>query len=759
MRIIYRKTVQIMLAHVDSYKFKRKPIEGDIGGIKSRFTDPRSIRNINVKQLAACFIAGRTVQPGVTPFSERSRAKGKSGTCAEDFSEQTIFMNDHDNKRKDVPIETPAYVAEVLARYRLPLAFAYPTFSSTPEHERFRVVLVSDEAFTDKAERDSVQRALIKLFPQSDPECKNADRIFFGTDKGLYEGIGDINAVCRKADLLAFAAAMGTDTPEPKEKKSALAEFGEPIQTGERHDKLLKFAAAALTKYGNETDYTYNLYMQRVEQCAEALPDNEVNTIWRDSCKYYETNTSKRSGYIPPAEYAAQDFKPKRKSRPISHYTMLSAAYMREHKYIVGVQALSTGGYGNDTVYEYCGGVWKPRSESDMKNALAKRVLSENILPDPEQTAKAYKVILMSGKRKDIETFNADENLVCFQNGVYRLSDGVTLPHSPDYYFTLQLNANIPETVQATPYCDLCLSNFGGTDVQNLLYEVSGAVLSNVYMPRFKKGVLQYGVGDSGKTQLKRLVEQIVGTGNYNNVDLSDLENNRFLSAAFQGVRLGGSNDMSNVRVKEQKIFKQLTGGDSIQAENKGEKSFTFRYKGLLWFLANQLPLFGGDKGQHVYDRWIVIHCMNSIPPEKQIKDIEEKMFQERDSFCIKALRAFQTAVANNYTFHVPEICRLANEEYRRKNSMVQTFVEECCEPVSQCKDLPRNTTGKVWRFFKQWCADSNSYTPGKAEFKRELAMIAGVEEADLVTHNKDGNFYPYAVTAQARAEIDSFLD
>lgn len=291
---------------------------------------------------------------------------------------------------------------------------------------------------------------------------------------------------------------------------------------------------------------------------------------------------------------------------------------MREHRYIVGVQTLSTGGYGNDTVYEYCGGVWEPRSESDMKNILAKRVLSENILPDPEQTAKAFKVILMSGKRKDVETFNADENLVCFQNGVYRLSDGATLPHSPEYYFTMQLNANIPETVQETPYCDLCLSNFGGADVQNLLYEVSGAVLSNVYMPRFKRGVLQYGVGDSGKTQLKRLVEQIIGEGNYNNVDLSDLENNRFLSAAFQGVRMGGSNDMSNVRVKEQKIFKQLTGGDSIQAENKGEKSFTFRYKGLLWFLANQLPLFGGDKGQHVYDRWIVIHCTNSIPPENR---------------------------------------------------------------------------------------------------------------------------------------------
>ena len=90
-------------------------------------------------------------------------------------------------------------------------------------------------------------------------------------------------------------------------------------------------------------------------------------------------------------------------------------------------------------------------------------------------------------------------------------------------------------------------------------------------MYRFKKGVLQYGLGDSGITQLKGLAERVVGSGNYNNVDLSDLENNRFLSAAFQNVRIGGSNDMSNVRIKEEKVFKQLTGGDNIQAEHKGE--------------------------------------------------------------------------------------------------------------------------------------------------------------------------------------------
>lgn len=100
----------------------------------------------------------------------------------------------------------------------------------------------------------------------------------------------------------------------------------------------------------------------------------------------------------------------------------------------------------------------------------------------------------------DVENFNSYEDLACFQNGVYRISDGARLEHSPEYYFTLRLNANIPDTVRETSYCDLCISNFGGKDVQVLLEEIFGASISNVPMNRFKKAVLQYGVGDSGKT-------------------------------------------------------------------------------------------------------------------------------------------------------------------------------------------------------------------------------------------------------------------
>ena len=120
-----------MLVHVDSVKYKCKPSKMEIGGIKKRFTKSESVKDVTVEQIAKYLTLGRTVQPGVTPFSEKSRKEGKKGTVKEDFARQTVFMNDIDNERKDIPAETPEHVAEVLGRYNLKAAFMYETFNSS----------------------------------------------------------------------------------------------------------------------------------------------------------------------------------------------------------------------------------------------------------------------------------------------------------------------------------------------------------------------------------------------------------------------------------------------------------------------------------------------------------------------------------------------------------------------------------------------------------------------------------------------------
>lgn len=729
-----RRTVETMeqrliRLHVDTGKFKVKPTGAEIGTIKKHFTRSSSIKDLTVEQIADKIVSGVTVQPGVCPFSEESQRANKKGTVKDDFTSQTVFMVDIDNKEGE--LETPEHIAKTLAEHDLKAAFMYETFNSTAKRIRFRFAVVCSEEITDPDERDRIQHGLIGLSPQSDEKCSSAAHIFFGTDKGLIGEFTDFGAVCKREDLLA------------------LEDEDDTITEGYRENGMFHQATSLLTRYGDtdEAREKYDEYVGRLEVIPGEVdpPQPKADYVYERCQKFYHEKTERRRNYIPPDKFNSKGRKGGLTFKEIS------TAYMEEHLYIVGVQKLGKGGgYGNDRLYEYENGVWLPKSDGDVRNELSNMVAMSGEVPDPYHIDKALKVIMSLGERRDVNYFDREEDLVCFQNGVYRLSDGAKLEHSPDYLFSIQLNANIPDEILPTPYCDRCINNFGDGDVYNLLLQIFGATISNVPIPKFKKGVLQYGKGDSGKTQLKRLAERVLGAGNYNNTDLSELEGSRFAVASFERVRLGGANDMSNVRVKEEKMFKRLTGGDSIQAENKNERGFQMVFNGMLWFLANDPPLFGGDKGDHVYDRWIVIPCKHRIPKEQQIKGLQDRMFEERDSFCIKALRAFQKAVEANYEFDIPESCRLANMDYRYKNSDLRMFIEECCEPLDIDTCTRRQTTGKFWQDFKTWCYEGNYHVPKKSDFRRELAQIAGVDEDELDCHTKEGNFYPYVVVERA---------
>ena len=391
-----------MLVHANGQKFDHKATDAEIGGLKTWFTEPRSIKDLTIRQIAKCIVDGRTIQPGVTPFSENSRAKGKTGTVNDDFKCQTLFMNDIDNKREDIPLETPEHVAEVLSAFNLKVAFMYETFSSTPEHIRFRFALVSDTEFTDKEERDRLQAALMAAFQQADQGCGDAVRLFLGTNKGLIKDYTDFDAVCAKDDLLAFADAFKpvTDQDAKRQKRNKWTKFGETIPAGQRHGTLVSFAATVLKKFG-VCEQAYDTYMERVGQCEEPKPDEEIEKIWRDACAYYESAIAADPKYLQPEEYAVRDFTD---SLVPSDYTdvgqakLFAAEYGQIIKYTPATKFIVNNGY-----------VWQ---ESETKAQRLSQELTERQLEEARERVKkaqvAYNKAVESGDDDKVEQAKQD---------------------------------------------------------------------------------------------------------------------------------------------------------------------------------------------------------------------------------------------------------------------------------------------------------------------------------------------------------------
>jgi P4 family phage/plasmid primase-like protien len=432
----------------------------------------------------------------------------------------------------------------------------------------------------------------------------------------------------------------------------------------------------------------------------------------------------------------------------------LLARYVRENvKYLLvrdsGKQALLK--------YVYDGGVYKLYAE-DMFKGVIKGFVEEY---DPELVkmrviTEAYQQIITDLQYIGQEELDACETLINFSNCLLRVDARgmTTVPHTPSIYSTIQIPCRWTGKPSPTPVFDRYLHTLTNGDkaVEQLLLEFIGACISNVKGWRMKKALFLVGAGDTGKSQLKSLVERLLGKENFIGIDLKEIEA-RFGTGVIYGTRLAGSSDMSFLTVDELKTFKKITGGDSLFAEFKGQQGFQYTYNGLLWFCMNRLPKFGGDDGQWVYNRIMVVDCPNVIPLEKQDKELLDKMYAERDGIVFKAITALQTVITNGYRFSEPESVTAARQKYKDTNSTVVSFFEECMCLWPQGKIVRHCTTGRIYKVYQAWCRENNNgFAKTAREFREDLAEHLGAGFADITTRQKGNTYYKeYTLTLEAK--------
>ena len=246
-------------------------------------------------------------------------------------------------------------------------------------------------------------------------------------------------------------------------------------------------------------------------------------------------------------------------------------------------------------------------------------------------------------------------------------------------------------------------------------------------------------------------MQLLVGRENFCSLPFSKLED-RFQCANLYLKRLAADSDCRNANSKETSIFKEITGGDEMQAEEKNKSPFNFVFKGLYVIAANDLPLFGGDKGDHVYKRILPIKCGDSIPAEKQDKFLLEKLYSERQGIITKAIYAFKSAIDNNYHFTMGENSKNLLISYEIENDSTLMFFDECC---IECKDIKsRITTAQMWQAFREWCMLTGEHLPKRKDFTRTLARKYNVPEYRLIKKLGGQTYYPFTLKQECREEL-----
>lgn len=247
--------------------------------------------------------------------------------------------------------------------------------------------------------------------------------------------------------------------------------------------------------------------------------------------------------------------------------TPLLARYVREHLNYILVRDNGKQGL---LKYVYKNGCYRLYS-NDMFMGIIKQCIADydEELVKMSKVTEALQHITTDLNYISQEELDADENLINFKNGLLHITetDTVLIPHTPTVYSTIQIPCDWTSRPEPTPVFDAYIHTLTNGDkaVEQLLLEFMGVCISNIKGWRLKKSLFLVGDGDTGKSQLKSLVERLLGKGNFIGIDLKEIEA-RFGTGAIYGTRLAGSSDMSFLSVDELKTFKKITGGDSLYA-------------------------------------------------------------------------------------------------------------------------------------------------------------------------------------------------
>lgn len=740
--------------HIDTKGYTEKPKE-HISIIKPRLQGANTIKNIDLETLIKYIQRGYSISPAVMD--------GK-GCKAENWKEQRLFMVDIDNDKSDKPVLSVSNALEICNRYNLPPAFYYYSFSHSEQKEKYRLCFAMNETVTNQALRAVIAQTLVKLFPQSDTSCTNADRIFYGTNKDVV--ICDLSATIDIENVLKLQ--------EPQQQKQ--------VKTGnEELDRLKEdFDFFRYLQERNGKTVFNNSKCAMFERC-------EICGHKKDLVYYHETKTFNcfgASGNVGGSviDYIIAVEKTDLKGAIDRLYELSGITRPSKREYAIKAKikanegivsklieldayrkySLDDKGFGalfaevfKDTCrynatakewYFYNGKVWT-RDEGSMRTLNKAKELADGLLiyattiEDEKQKQNYIDYVSKLGQLRFRETMvkdsrdihfvtqsDFDKNLDLFncQNGTLNLKTFDFTPHNSDDLLSKISNV-IYEPFAKSEEWEKFINEVmqGDTDKTEYLQKILGYSLTAD--TNLETCFILYGATTrNGKSTLIETMLYMLGnTAGYGMSmqpqTLAQKQNKDSRQASGDIARLDGCRFLNASEPPKRMIFdvgllKNLLGRDSITARHLHEREFEFIPRFKLFINTNFLPLITDDT-LFTSGRINVITFDRHFEPHEQDKNLKNKLIKAENlsgilNWCIEGLKLYYKDGAKP-----PQAVTTATDEYRTNSDKIGNFIAECLEQQA-------NTNTKaldVYIKYKEWCSNNGFGVENKGNFFDEL--------------------------------------
>ena len=671
----------------------------------------------------------------------------------EGFLRSNCLMMDCDNDHSEQPNDwvTPDDVAASFPN----VAFAvhYSRNHGKEKHgrcarPRFHVLFPIEE-ISQPGEYAELKQKVLTYFPFFDNQALDAARFFFGTpDPAVEIHRGELT-------LTSFLRQAVSAKSEVKQRL---------IYEGSRNSTLFHFALQVLKRYG-KCERSEELFRKEAAKCVPALPEKEVQTIWKNGLGYLEKMQNqpgyvspedfdelKKTGYLKPGDYSdigqakilAENYREELLYTVITDYLRYNGSYWSESRQggprtmeefldlqladaedcmALAAEKLETMGFsseeiriGGKQIKERGGDAWL-----EMESALAYRkfVMRYRDMRYVCSTLQAAKPML----EVDLAELDRDGFLLNTPGQTYDLREGLNNPKEPRASDHITKQTLCSPGDQGAELWAKALDTFfcGDEELMEYVQQIVGlAAIGKIYQEAL---IIAYGEGRNGKSTFWNTVSRVLGTysgtfsadaltvGCKRNVkpEMAELKGKRLVIAAEleEGMRLNTS------------MIKQLCSTDDISAEKKYKDPFHFTPTHTLVLYTNHLPkVTASDEG--TWRRLIVIPFHARILPSEDVGNYSDYLMESAAPAIMKwIIEGAQKVISNHFHPELPACVREAIHRYRETNDWLSAFLQECCETGEEY----REKSGDVYQEYRGYCMRTGEYPKRSQDFVAALEL------------------------------------
>lgn len=338
-------------------------------------------------------------------------------------------------------------------------------------------------------------------------------------------------------------------------------------------------------------------------------------------------------------------------------------------------------------IYLYSKGVYKYVSDDTLAGIIDKIIFESGC--HTASYVRYVSSIITALKRQidmsyycDYNDLDACVDYVNFENGMLNLITGHLESHSPRFLSSIQIPCEWDVDDREEPkiflsYLERLTQGLDDQkDIIELILQYLGLCISNYPVYKTKAALFFCGESNTGKSQIFNMMHNLLGSRNSVPMDLKELSENRFAKIQLFKKRLLVNGDLNHgTMITSASIFKNITSGDVIFAEEKFKGLFSFTYSGGAIFCCNKLPIFA-EQDEGLYNRVYVVPCNNVIPWEERDPDLQEKFRSEYPRIIKLMLREMLKLKKNNWSLYQGSTIAKSRIAYKNLSDNVAEFVD-----------------------------------------------------------------------------------